>query len=183
MDCFMYWNTRGAYRKGILRNLRMLCKGPKPSLLVLAETKTEDLSRFQSLLLLGFDSVRAIPSFGRSGGLTIAWKSNVISISVVEESCQFFHLHCQSLVSPSFFVTAVYVIPHSNLRSELWNDLLRISQSMSDPWSIIGDFNDILTADERIGGRGGNPQRMKWFQDRVNDCGLVNMGLVGPKMT
>ncbi|KAI9077273.1 hypothetical protein K1719_040717 [Acacia pycnantha] len=127
MDCYMYWNTQGACGKGLLRNLRLLCKGPKPSLLFLAETKTEDASRFQALLSLGFDSLKVIPSIGRSGGLAMAWKSSLISVTIMEENRQFFHLHCQSSAFSSFFLTAVNAIPHSNFRSELWSNLGRIS--------------------------------------------------------
>ncbi|KAI9112215.1 hypothetical protein K1719_016738 [Acacia pycnantha] len=118
-----------------------------------AETKYEDASRFQSLLSLGFDSVRVIPSIGRSGGLAIAWKSSSIVVTILEEHRQIFHLHCQSSASPLFFLTAVYVIPHSNLRSELWSNLLRISHGVT----LLGE--------------------------RVNDCGLVDMGSFGPRMT
>ncbi|KAI9084296.1 hypothetical protein K1719_033803 [Acacia pycnantha] len=132
---------------------------------------------------MGFDSVRIIPSMGQSGGLVAAWNSSRISVSVLEEDRQYFHLYCQSPKSVPFFVTTMYAIPYNNYKSLLWGNLLRLSQSISDPWSVIEDFNDILTANERSGGRGGSIGRMQWFQDRINECRLVDLGAVGPRMT
>ncbi|KAI9092526.1 hypothetical protein K1719_027654 [Acacia pycnantha] len=154
MDCYLYWNTRGACGKGLLRNLKLLCNGPKPSILLLAETRIEDGARLKSLNSLGYDMVRVVPSVGNSGGLAVAWISSKISVVVLEENRQFLHLRCQVAQEPSFLLTSIYAIPHSDLRSVLWGNLLRIAGGVVTPWAIIGDFNDISTANERIGGRG-----------------------------
>ncbi|KAI9079870.1 hypothetical protein K1719_038116 [Acacia pycnantha] len=124
-----------------------------------------------------------IPSSGRSGGLVVAWDSSRISVTVLEENTQFFHLQCQSAVIPLFFLTAIYVIPHSNNREVLWNQLWRLSQGIKDPWCVMGDFNDISSTEERVGGRNGNPRRIRWFCERISECGLVDLGGIGPKMT
>ncbi|KAI9078773.1 hypothetical protein K1719_039231 [Acacia pycnantha] len=64
-----------------------------------------------------------------------------------------------------------------------WNSSRISVSSISDPWSVIRDFNDILTANEQSGGRGGSIGRMQWFQDRINECRLVDLGAIGPRMT
>ncbi|KAK4264274.1 hypothetical protein QN277_025477 [Acacia crassicarpa] len=47
----------------------------------------------------------------------------------------------------------------------------------------MGDFNDISSFDEWVGGRNGNPRRMRWFCDQINFCGLCDLGAVSPRMT
>ncbi|KAI9080561.1 hypothetical protein K1719_037527 [Acacia pycnantha] len=89
--------------------------------------------RLRVLDRLGFDSIRIIPSVGRSGGLVVAWNSN--------------------------------------------------RNNTSSPWSVVGDFNDIQSAEERIGGRSVSLSRIRWFQDRINEAGLSDLGSVGPAMT
>ncbi|KAI9118317.1 hypothetical protein K1719_010649 [Acacia pycnantha] len=120
---------------------------------------------------------------GRSGGMVIAWKSSNIQVSVLEEDSQFFHIKCHNASIPVFFLTAIYAFPHSNHREVLWQKLWRFSQGISDPWSVVGDFNDICSMDERIGGRNGDARRMRWFCDRINECGLADLGASGPRMT
>ncbi|KAI9117069.1 hypothetical protein K1719_012068 [Acacia pycnantha] len=127
--------------------------------------------------------VRTSPSIGLSGGLAIAWDSSRITVDIVEEDRQFLHLCCHSAHLKDYLITVVYAIPHSDLRSVLWNKLLRLSQASSLPWALIGNFNDTMTVDERIGGRGGNLRRMQWFCDRISECRVSDLGAIGPKMT
>ncbi|KAI9117675.1 hypothetical protein K1719_011841 [Acacia pycnantha] len=110
------------------RNLQLLCKESKPSLIILAETRTSDVSKFNCFRRLGYDSFRIIPSSGQSGGLAIGWMSSQINVSVVEEDRQFFHLSCQIPKIDPFFITAVYPIPYANYEAALWECLSRIYQ-------------------------------------------------------
>lgn len=140
-------------------------------------------SRFQCLSSVGYDSIRIIPSVGKSGRLAVTWVSSRVSVIILEENRQFFHLQCQIDQSSPFLLTVVYAIPHSNHREILWANIQRLSKQISSPWCVLGDFNDILSAGERIGGRGGNRRRMMWFHEQISDCSLSDMGSSGPKMT
>lgn len=72
MDSIIFWNTRGACRKGLLSNLKVVMKNMSPVMVILAETRCSRESRLQKLRILGFDTVRMIPSVGLSGGLVAA---------------------------------------------------------------------------------------------------------------
>ncbi|KAK4261148.1 hypothetical protein QN277_004190 [Acacia crassicarpa] len=47
----------------------------------------------------------------------------------------------------------------------------------------LGDFNDLLFPSERTGGSGGIQRRFQWFQEKLNNCGLFDLGASGPKFT
>ncbi|KAI9080706.1 hypothetical protein K1719_037372 [Acacia pycnantha] len=125
-----------------LGNIKLLCHGPKPSIIVISETKTSDLNRFYLL-----------------ASMVVVWDSSRISVSVLEENFQFFHLRCQSSSVPLLFLTAIYAVPNANNRELLWSNIWRLSKGITDPWSVVGDFNDISSIDERVGGRSGNNRR------------------------
>ena len=51
---------------------------------------------------------------------------------------------------------------------------------------MAGDFNDILSYEERWGGGGGNrplPSRITGFRDCLNSCNMIDLGFSGPKFT
>ncbi|XP_028762745.1 uncharacterized protein LOC114721099 [Neltuma alba] len=113
----------------------------------------------------------------------MAWKSHSIRILVLEENHQYFHVDCQIPGRNSFILTALYAKPHHDYRQQLWRNLFNLSQSISNAWVVFGDFNDILAASDRIGGAQIPYNRIDWFQSRIRDCGLVDMGFKGPKFT
>ncbi|XP_062119269.1 uncharacterized protein LOC133833020 [Humulus lupulus] len=51
----------------------------------------------------------------------------------------------------SFFVTYVYAFNDEEGRKRLWKELQDLS--VMGPWIVMGDFNDILAKEERIGNR------------------------------
>jgi hypothetical protein len=48
---------------------------------------------------------------------------------------------------------------------------------------VIGDFNEILTATEKIEGAPVNMRRCFHFCNWVQDCGLMDLESGGPKFT
>ena len=54
---------------------------------------------------------------------------------------------------------------------------------ISQPWLVLGDFNEILYNTEKEGGV-PRPQRyMQAFHDALSDCGLGDMGYEGDRFT
>lgn len=64
-------------------------------------------------------------------------------------------------------------------------DNLRLIATQEDkPWLAVGDFNDIADASERRGRVVAlEDGRIRKFNDNVNNCGLMDLSTLGPKMT
>lgn len=70
-----------------------------------------------------------------------------------QSDSQFVHFKVQWRHSHLWFLTAVYANLHLLQLTSLWDNLSDISQYIVGPWGLIGDFNTILHAHERVGGR------------------------------
>ncbi|CAI9094510.1 OLC1v1030263C1 [Oldenlandia corymbosa var. corymbosa] len=69
----------------------------------------------------------------------------------VEE--QFIHCSCKEMkTGKRFELTVVYAAHTAPGRISLWNDITAQAGSVNGPWIIVGDFNCILTPDEKLGG-------------------------------
>lgn len=53
--------------------------------------------------------------------------------------------------------TAIYGSPQRNRRQELWDFMESITPTNSEPWLLLGDFNEILMEEETLGGATFNP--------------------------
>ncbi|XP_062099719.1 uncharacterized protein LOC133805553 [Humulus lupulus] len=76
----------------------------------------------------------------------------------------------------SFFVTFVYGMNIEESRNLLWKHLQDLS--MEDPWIVLGDFNDILVKEERIGAR-VKYTKAHSFQRCVEICQLEDVKFSG----
>lgn len=72
---------------------------------------------------------------------------------------------------------AVYACPNPSIRRFLWDKLNEVVISRS--WVFIGDFNCVLSAEER----GSNNGASASFQIWVEDSGLLDMGFIGNRLT
>ncbi|XP_061349159.1 uncharacterized protein LOC133294495 [Gastrolobium bilobum] len=52
----------------------------------------------------------------------------------------------------AFLYTVIYASPREEIRKRLWDDLLQLSEDISVPWLIAGDFNEIAFPSEKRGG-------------------------------
>lgn len=52
-----------------------------------------------------------------------------------------------------------------------------------DPWCTVGDFNDLLSSEDKRGGPDRAPWLIRGFRDAVRDCGLVDIPLEGYQFT
>lgn len=62
-------------------------------------------------------------------------------------------IHCKIKVKSSdcqFLLTIIYASNSLNERLSLWDDLRKLRATT--PWITVGDFNNVLKAEEREGG-------------------------------
>ena len=62
--------------------------------------------------------------------------------------------------SLSFLLTVVYAPPNFNKRKLFWDYLKNLASSFSLLWALLGDFNDMLSDDEKLGGLPVNRTRI-----------------------
>ncbi|KAK5813522.1 hypothetical protein PVK06_028973 [Gossypium arboreum] len=75
-----------------------------------------------------------------------------IQIDVICASNQVIHVHCKEQGSmKSTYLTVVYASPNTSKRKLLWPKLSRLVLDSSKAWVLGGDFNSILSQNERVG--------------------------------
>ncbi|XP_058777191.1 uncharacterized protein LOC131651549 [Vicia villosa] len=97
-----------------------------------------------------FDNYSSHPN----GRIWMSWDNSKIELRFMECSSQ--HLHCgvYSLKGDFlFWLTGIYAHNQLDLRRRLWKNILNIHAKQTGPWCIIGDFNNVLTAQDRTGGK------------------------------
>lgn len=85
--------------------------------------------------------------------------------------------------TPPWFLSAIYALPNHGFWLHLWEYLICMARLVMVPWMLIGDFNQILCADENRGGRPTAAANMTLFVDMIQQCSLHDLGFDGPRYT
>ncbi|PPD96434.1 hypothetical protein GOBAR_DD06554 [Gossypium barbadense] len=82
-------------------------------------------------------------------------EGDTLSVEMEDEVLtQFIHMRIQvdGNLTP-FLCTTIYASHQLNTRHELWNNLEVIATEVVKPWVLVGDFNVVLSCEERLGGQ------------------------------
>ena len=77
----------------------------------------------------------------------------------------------------------LYMVLQRSVRNLCWDEIIRISRGISESWLCVGDFNDILRQDEKVGGNLRPMRKILNFQKFVADCELLDLGFNGYQFT
>ena len=64
-------------------------------------------------------------------------------------------------------LTCLYGEPSWNNKDRTYNNLRELHSQIDLPWTVIGDFNEILYSSEKEGGAPRHQSRMQAFQDAL----------------
>lgn len=148
----------------------------------LSET-IKDISGMELIRVrLKYKSCLAVSKEGRSGGLALLWNASIeVSIS------SFSRNHIDALVQDDngrvWRFTGFYGNPSTSGRPNSWHLLRNLSANWVGPWICAGDFNEILSLDEKSGGATRPFQQMASFNDALQDCNLTEIPVLGPMLT
>ncbi|KAK9676732.1 hypothetical protein RND81_11G096300 [Saponaria officinalis] len=121
--------------------------------------------------------------FHGNGRIWVLW--DPCSVSVVPLDIQAQHIHCKVTHHGSrmdCYVTFVYASNASTVREVLWGDLLRLSSTVHQ-WLVLGDFNVVRDASERISDTLPNLTDILDFNRCILDCSLDDLRSSGCDLT
>lgn len=144
------WNCRGLGNPRAVRALGDLIKSFKPNMLFLIETLSEEVRIKKLCQKFGFENHWAVSCRGRSGGLALCWDRSV-QCNVVNADNNYIDAHILRNNVPSWRLTGFYGFPDRMQRRESWNLIRMLSNYASLPWCVIGDFNDMISEEDKSG--------------------------------
>ena len=87
-----------------------------------------------------------------SGGIWLLWNQSRVNIKILDSSKHFIHGIVNEGNSDEWMFTVVYANPILTLKKQCFEEVAQLARNITKPWMVIGDFNEILSAAEKIGG-------------------------------
>lgn len=179
------WNVRGLNKVGKIREINSRLLGLQPNICVLLETRVKDSNTKQvreklSMSNSYLDNYSAHPN----GRIWILWDNTKVDLRMNNSSSQ--HIHCEVLSVDGkflYWLTAVYAHNQLEKRKRLWKRLTDIHTAQTGSWCVIGDFNNVAAAQDKIGGRMVSENEYIDLTNMMKDTNLTEMDSVGDHFT
>lgn len=179
---YLFWNCRGLGIPLTVLTLRDIIRLKNPDIIFRSETKSTS-SWVDSLKERWNLHGITVDKLGQARGLALLWKKDV-DVTLVGFSQN--HTDAEILL-PSDAIKCEFIgfygVANRSNRWKSWALLRHLPSNNSLPWMVRGDFNDILTDDEKCGGLPRNAQLMEAFRVAISDCELVDLGYKGDCFT
>lgn len=124
----------------------------------------------------------AVSSIRRSDGLALLWMEEV---DLHIQTFTLNHIDALILNDPNtpWRLTGFYGWPEEKRKNKSWKLLRHLHSWHSIPWLCLGNFNEILTSEEKQRGLQKPLNLMQAFRASLLHCGLVDLGFRGNMFT
>ena len=154
-----------------------------PDVIFLSETKKKIAGMKKVKLKLGFVNGLYVQRQGKGGGLTVFWK---MEVNLEINSYSKFHIDAIVTEEGSGFswrLTGFYGHLETHRRRESWRFLNTLNNQFRLPWLCFGDFNEILSQEEKSGGALRPQHQIEAFKDIVSKCEFIDLVFSGFNFT
>ncbi|KAL6190587.1 hypothetical protein ACLB2K_036981 [Fragaria x ananassa] len=174
------WNRQGSSWLGFFAQVQHLVVALRLDILCILDTKISDFdpatNKIASKLSVYFDNVDFVNSDGQSGGILLFWNSSTVSLNVIFKHNRFIHCHITNIANIKSWVhTFVYAYPAKKMQLDLWNEIETLKPQNDDSWVLMGDFNNVASSEEKIGGRDPNTVYMHNFVRFLNYINVTSL--------
>ena len=149
MSC-LRWNCCGLGNPQTEEELATLVSKKDPKMVFLMETKVEKNTMERIGRKMQFANIFIVPHVNTGGGLALLWKVDC-SVDVQSFSGNHIDAIVDHGVDDAWRFTGFYGDPDTASRENSWSLLRALSSHFSLPWLCMGDFNEILLGEEKLG--------------------------------
>ncbi|KAE8687175.1 hypothetical protein F3Y22_tig00111022pilonHSYRG00184 [Hibiscus syriacus] len=176
------WNVRGLGRRIKARAVRRVVKERKPVILFIQESKMEVLTPLV-VRKMGGNLLTASAAGGSVGGLITLW--NEKECKIIEEIIHRRFVVVKGIIDGlqgSCWFINVYGPSVDSEKEAFFGELLSFLENIDCPVCLGGDFNVVMSQDEKMGGA-VNLVTMFAFKDFMSKANLLDLPLVGGRFT
>ncbi|XP_071902137.1 uncharacterized protein [Coffea arabica] len=177
------WNCQGVGSPLTIPQLREVNNLFFPSMVFLSETKNRTKYMEKVKNILRFDEMIVVEAMNKAGGLALLWKDEVRIIEVLRTAFTI-EAHVEDPeVNTDWWFVGIYASCDDQFRKQQWEVIERRKSLWGEKWMIAGNFNDIVSNEEKWGGNSRQESNFQDFKQFINGNQLMDIGFVGHPWT
>ena len=177
MSC-LSWNCHRLGNPQTEDKLVAMVRNKDPKLVFLMETKVEKVVLERIGRKIQFSNLFVVPRHNTGEGLALYWPADM-NVDVQTFSARHIDVIIDLGANDAWQFTGFYGDPETANWESSWSLLRLLSQRFNLPWVCMGDFNEILFAEEKQGWLIRSERQMQGFRDALDFCRLRDLGFNG----
>lgn len=176
------WNCKGIGKDDTVNFLKNLVQKHILSSIFLMKIKC-DKTRIQKVCkTMEYFSSFAIDSIGNAGGLALIW-ADLVTLNFKWNQGR---IICGEIVQPNdlsqWDFYACYEPPYTSEKRNFWNQLGAILENFKLSRLILGDLNEVMNEDEKLGGRPLWRKKL-YLKPVMQSIEAIDLGFKGKRFT
>ena len=156
-------------------------------MIALVETKTDIEPPKNCWRKAGFDCCHFSPAIGKAGGICLLWKS----YQMIDDMCEICFTSERFIAVKykifsrkiAMMIIFAYAPPQEKDKNLFWTQITKFILECQIPCIIIGDLNEILVPEDKLGGAFAPSTRFARLQNFINTCELHSTVTTGNSFT
>jgi endonuclease/exonuclease/phosphatase family metal-dependent hydrolase len=167
-----------------MAHLSRLLVSTRAQVCFISESRNSSITKTAIKNHFNLNDAFVVPAQGQSGGLWLIWNDEV-HITVVDHSQNFIFALCINKTSMhQYGLVCIYGDPHHRTTSVIWQHVLDfVTQNHNLPMFCMGDLNELMHVNEKLGPTRADVNRINEFCAFVKQCGFIDLGYSGPAYT
>ena len=178
------WNVRGLCQNQKKSEIKRIIKQQNLELFGLIETKVRPVN-FQHQCRSFGSNIRVISNGEeeekhKPDTIWMCWDHRIWEVEAIKTQLQYIHCKAKNKGGLEIDITVVYGSSNPRKRTELWEEIRSLSSRTTNPWIVLGDFNEIRYSEERIGPKARiSPKNLELFNKCIEDSSLIELLTIG----
>ena len=167
-----------------MNHLSRLLVSTKAQVCFISETRDSSISKASLINCFHLKDAHIVLSVGQSGGLWLLWKDEV-DVNIFDQNHHFIFVICTiRSTNQNYGLVCMYGDPHHQTMDVIWDQVLNFVTCNSNlPILCMGDFNELMHGNEKLGSTVVDARRINNFCAYVKHCGFIDLGYNGPAYT
>ncbi|XP_071674251.1 uncharacterized protein [Lolium perenne] len=177
------WSGRGLGQPATVQELDCLVQTYRPFLVFICETRQSE-ERVKNLRFrIGMKNCFQVKGEGSGGGLALYYQDD-ITVELLSFSIRHIDVHISGgPFGLKWRGTFVYGEPRACDRHRMWTTLWQLKPRSSEPWLMMGDFNEAMWQEEHLSRTKRSERLMMDFREVLSHCDLHDIGFAGTPWT
>ncbi|GAB2303773.1 hypothetical protein Dimus_038959 [Dionaea muscipula] len=180
-----FWNIRGFNKILKQKEVQRFLRAQRVDLFALLETKIAQ-ANLDKIMTKFFESWHFTTNFAfhPAGRILLMWNPNSMLVDITCCTDQLIHgrVTCRG-TGKTFWLSIAYGLYSVVDRRQLWNQLIQLGRSISVPWLLGGDLNNVCDIDDRLNGAPVHSYETADLQRFRHETGMTDLPFLGNKYT